>query len=142
MTGRYFNDVFDNPAIYTPGNALVYHDGQPNRSQNVIVQEFHTFSPSVINDARFTWSQVNGRQIPPSNSPDLAELGSQIYQPSDAPKVIEGISVSGMFSFGDHALGDFVRNNYVWYDDVKIVRGKLQHWLRWPRRILSARCNE
>ena len=124
VTGRYFIDTFDNPAIYAPGNALVYHDGQPNRSQNLVVQEFHIFSPAIINDARFTWSQVNGRQTPPSNSPDLKDLGSNIYQPTDAPKVIEGISVTGLFSFGDHALGSFVRNSYVWYDDVKIVKGR------------------
>jgi hypothetical protein len=124
LMGRYFNDVFDNPAIYTPGNALVYHDGQPNRSQNVTVQELHIFRPNILNDARFTFSRVNGQQVPPSNSPDLADLGVNLFQPSNAPKVIEGISVSGLFSFGDHAFGGFVRNNFVWYDDVKIVHGR------------------
>jgi hypothetical protein len=124
IMGRYFLDVFDNPAIYTPGNALVYHDGQPNRSQNLVIQEFHIFSPNILNDARFTFSRVNGRQVPPSNSPELTDLGVNLFQPDNAPKVIEGISVTGLFSFGDHAFGGFVRNNYVWYDDVKIVRGR------------------
>jgi hypothetical protein len=124
LMGRYFIDVFDNPAIYTPGNILVYHDGQPNRSQNLVVQELHIFSPTFLNDMRFTASQVNGRQLPPSNSPGLADLGANLFQPTNAPKVIEGVSVSGLFSFGDHAFGGFVRNNYVWYDDVKIVRGR------------------
>jgi hypothetical protein len=124
LMGRYFLDAFDNPAIYTPGNILVYRDGQPNRSQNLTVQEFHIFSPGVLNDARFTFSRVNGRQVPPSNSPNLSDLGISIFQPENAPKVIEGVSVTGLFSFGDHAFGGFVRNNYVWYDDVKIVRGR------------------
>jgi hypothetical protein len=65
LMGRYFLDTFNNPAIYTPGNILVYHDGQPNHSQNLVVQEFHIFSPSIINDARFSFSRVNGQQIPP-----------------------------------------------------------------------------
>jgi hypothetical protein len=124
LMGRYFLDGFDNPAIYTPGNILVYRDGQPNRSQNLVVQELHIFNPNVLNDARFTVSRVNGRQVPPSNSPQLGDLGSNVYQPTNAPKVIEGVSVSGLFSFGDHAFGGFVRNNYVWYDDVKVVRGR------------------
>jgi len=124
LTGRYFLDQFNNPAIYTPGNILVYRDGQPNRSQNLVVQELHIFSPAVLNDFRFTASQVNGRQVPPSNSLNLSELGVNLFQPTNAPKIIEGVSVSGLFSFGDHAFGGFVRNNYVWYDDVKIVRGR------------------
>ena len=124
LMGRYFLDVFDNPAIYTPGNILVYHDGQPNRSQNLVVQELHIFSPQILNDARFTFSRVNGQQVPPSNAPDLSDLGVNLYQPSNAPKAIEGVSVSGLFSFGDHAFGGFVRNNYIWYDDVKIVKGR------------------
>jgi hypothetical protein len=124
LMGRYFLDEFDNPAIYTPGNILVYRDGQPNRSQNLVVQELHIFNPDVLNDARFTFSRVNGRQVPPSNSPQLGDLGSNVYQPTNAPKVIEGVSVSGLFSFGDHAFGGFVRKNYVWYDDVKVVRGR------------------
>jgi hypothetical protein len=124
LMGRYFLDQFDNPAIYTPGNILVYRDGQPNRSQNLVVQELHIFSPNVLNDARFTFSRVNGRQVPPSNSRQLGDLGSNVYQPDNAPKVIEGVSVTGLFSFGDHAFGGFVRNNYVWYDDAKIVHGR------------------
>jgi hypothetical protein len=124
LMGRYFLDIFDNPAIYTPGNVLVYRDGQPNRSQNLAVQELHIFNPAVLNDARFTFSRVNGRQVPPSNSPELSDLGVNLFQPENAPKVIEGVSVTGLFSFGDHAFGGFVRNNYVWYDDVKIVKGR------------------
>jgi hypothetical protein len=53
----------------------------------------------------------------------LTDLGVNLYQPTNSPKVLEGISVSGFFSFGDHAFGGFVRNNYFWYDDVKIVKG-------------------
>src|SRR5262249_1261707 len=89
-----------------------------------VMQDLHIFRPNVLNEVRFTFSRVNGRQVPPTNSPQLSDLGVNLYQPANAPKVIEGVSVSGLFSFGDHAFGGFVRNNYVWYDDVKIVRGR------------------
>ena len=125
VTGRYFLDQFDNAAIYIPGNVLTYRDGQPNRSQNLMVQGIHIFGPAVLNDLRFTLSRVNGRQVPPTNAPNYNDLGVNMYQPGPPiPKAIEGISVSGIFSFGDHAFGGFVRNNYVWNDDVKWVRGR------------------
>lgn len=123
LMGRYFNDVYNNPSIYSGGNILTYNDGQPNRSQNALLQEMHTFSPNLLNDARLTFSRVNGQHVPPSNAPNLSDLGVNIYQPS-GPKSIQGVSVSGLFSFGDHSFGGFVRNDYTLYDDLKISKGR------------------
>lgn len=124
LTGRYFRDTFDNPAIYVTGNVLTYKDGQPNVSQNLLVDETHIFNAAVLNDLHFTFSEVDGAQNPPSNAPDYADLGVNMYQPSGIPKAIESISISGLFSFGDHPSGVFDRHNYVWGDDVKWVHGR------------------
>jgi Carboxypeptidase regulatory-like domain len=124
FTARYFLDTYINPAIYTDGNILTYNDGQPNRSQNLLLQEVHTFGSKVMNDARFTFTRVNGLHTPPTNAPDLSDLGVNLYQPGGVPKAMQGISVSGIFSFGDHPFGGFIRNNYFLYDDVKIEKGR------------------
>jgi hypothetical protein len=124
LSGRYFRDIFINPALYTSGNILTYKDGQPNISQNLLVDETHVFSMALLNDAHFTYSEVNGSQNPPSNAPDYADLGVNIYQPSGIPKAIESISISGLFSFGDHPYGVFVRHNYLGGDDIKWVHGR------------------
>lgn len=123
LTGRYFNDVYKNPAIYSSGNILTYADGQPNRSQNALIQEIHTFSPNILNDVRLTFSRVDGLHIPPPNAPNLSDLGVNIYQPA-GPKSIQSVSVSGLFSFGDHSYGGFIRNDYFLYDDLKISKGR------------------
>jgi hypothetical protein len=39
LTGRYFLDTYINPAIDTDSDILTYIDGQPNRSQNLLLQE-------------------------------------------------------------------------------------------------------
>jgi len=124
LSGRYFRDTFINPALYTSGNALTYRDGQPNVSQNLLVDETHIFSTAVLNDAHFTYSEVNGSQNPPSNAPDYTDLGINMYQPAGIPKAIESISISGLFSFGDHPYGVFVRHNYIGGDDIKWVHGR------------------
>jgi hypothetical protein len=123
-TFRYFIDTFDNPSIYVSGNILTYRNGQPNRSQNILLQETHIFSPAILNDFRFSVARVNGKQRPPSNTPNLRDLGVDIYQPDDVMKAIEPFSVTGLFSFGANAPGDFTRNNFVWADDVKWVVGR------------------
>ncbi|MGD0778487.1 MAG: carboxypeptidase regulatory-like domain-containing protein, partial [Candidatus Solibacter sp.] len=124
LTGRYFLDQYDNPPIYADGNILTYKDGLPNRSQNLLVQEIHVFSPTLLNDFRFTFSRVYGMQITAANSPDYNDLGVTMYQPTGVAKAIESISVSGLFSFGDHPLGTFVRNNYFWNNDLSWVHGR------------------
>ena len=123
LTGRYFIDNYSNPAIYSNSNILTYNDGQPNTSQNALIQEIHTFSPTLLNDARISFSRVNGLHVPPANAPDLTDLGVNMYQPGGR-KAMQGISVTNLFSFGDHAFGGFVRNDYTVYDDLKISRGR------------------
>jgi hypothetical protein len=139
LTGRYFRDTFNNPAIYQMGNILTYKDGQPNISQNLLVSETHIFSPSILNDFRFTRSEVDGAQNPPSNAPDYADLGVNMYQPSGIPKAIESISISGLFSFGDHPSGVFDRVNYVFDNDVKWVHGR--HSIAFGGSMLYASLN-
>jgi Carboxypeptidase regulatory-like domain len=120
---RYFIDNYDNPAIYSTGNILTYNDGEPNTSQNALIQELHTFSPNLLNDARISFSRVDGLHVPPVNAPDFTDLGVNMYQPGGR-KAMQGISVGDLFSFGDHAFGGFVRNDYTFYDDVKMSRGR------------------
>jgi hypothetical protein len=139
LTGRYFRDTFNNPAIYQTGNILTYKDGQPNVSQNLLGSETHIFSQSILNDFRFTRSEVDGAQNPPSNAPDYADLGVNMYQPSGTPKAIESIDISGFFSFGDHPEGTFDRVNYVFDDDVKWVHGR--HSISFGGSVLLASLN-
>ncbi len=124
ITGRYFRDTYINPSIYEDGNILTYRDGYPNISQNLLLSESHIFSNSLLNDFRFTRSSVDGTQNPPSNAPDYADLGVNMYQPEGIPKAIESLSVSGLFSFGSYPYGKFARANYIWDDDVKWVLGR------------------
>jgi Carboxypeptidase regulatory-like domain len=123
LTARYFIDNYNNPAIYSSGNILTYNDGQPNTSQNALIQEIHTFSPTLLNDARISFSRVDGLHVPPANAPDFTDLGVNMYQPGGR-KAMQGISVTNLFSFGDHAFGGFVRNDYTFYDDFKIEKGR------------------
>jgi len=124
ITGRYFRDTFINPSIYETGNILTYKDGYPNVSQNLLLSETHVFNNAILNDFRFTRSSVDGTQNPPSNAPDYADLGVNMYQPASIPKAIESISISGLFSFGSYPFGNFSRSNYIWDDDVKWVHGR------------------
>ena len=108
LTGRYFRDVFINPALYVGGNVLTYKDGQPNVSQNLLADETHIFSTAVLNDLHFTFSEVNGAHQNHSAF-QCARLRRSWGESVSTVGYSQGdrkyFSISGLFSFGRPSLG-------------------------------------
>src|SRR5205085_7786542 len=91
-------------------------------SQNYLLHETHVFSPTLLNDARFSYSREKASRGPAANAISVADLGVNLpFQPI---KAIQQIRVNGGFSFGDNPSAAFVRNNFTWSDDVSWVRAK------------------
>src|SRR5207248_6738667 len=91
-------------------------------SQNYLLHETHVFSPTLLNDARFSYSREKASRGPAANAISVADLGVNLpFQPI---KAIQQIRVNGVFSFGDNPSAAFVRNNFSWSDDVSWVVGR------------------
>jgi hypothetical protein len=116
-----WNDFF-NKAVFDPQNVLTLVSGSEITSQNYLLHEIHIFRTNLLNDARFTYWRLKSSRGPAPGSPNVADFGVQnIYQAT--PKSVQGISVSGFFSFSESPFAAFVRQGFTWADDLSWTHG-------------------
>lgn len=121
---RYFLDKYtDNPNL-DPKNYLSAVSQSQINSHNAIIGETHIFNSNLLNDARIGFSRVSTNAGPPKNSISVADLGVNVYQPSEFAKALDGIQVASYFDLGSFPPSIMNRNNYLISDDVTWVRGK------------------
>ena len=112
MTGSYLYDYANAITPYGGNNlmgpAQYYQDG----AQNAGISWLHTFSPTILNQARFSYTR-NIRNFPG----DPSVLGMpDVYSYFDSPTIGYGNS-EGYPQF-------FTTNEFVWKDDLSITKGK------------------
>jgi hypothetical protein len=122
LSGRYFVQHFRSAGIFDNNNLLTYSDQARVRSQNVVLNETHIFSPTLLNEFHFTFNRTHASRNPPPGAPNVNDFGLNIFQPQ--PNAIQSVNVSGFFSFGDNPSAEFVRNGFEWTDQVRWIRGK------------------
>ncbi len=121
LTFRAYYVRFHKDPVFDPANILTYTDGSTIPSHNYLIHESHVFSPTFLNDARFSFSREAARRGPGDGVPSVREFGVNIpFQP--ARNAIQTVNVSGGFNFGDNPDASFIRNNFTWSDDVSLVR--------------------
>ncbi len=112
---RYDWQLFTNQPVYTPTNILSYADGSNIIAQNVLAQETHIFSPSLLNEFRVGFLRDASQRGPATNVPSVRTFGVNIpYQPP--ANDVQSVNVSGFFSFGDNPFARFTRNNIIGND--------------------------
>ncbi len=120
---RFNKDWYNQPGIFADNNLLTYANSTPDTSYNLALQETHIFSPTLLNDFRFGVTREVTHRAPPPGTPSVRDFGVQnIYQGPD--KTLEGMTVSGDFSFGALAKGYFARATFAWYDSIRWVKGR------------------
>src|SRR5262249_7614112 len=123
LTGRYFADKFYTPSIWDPHFAMTYTDGVNFLVQNALFQETHIFTPTLLNDFRLGFHREHNNRFVPPASPNLNDLGSNVWQPS-AYKALESISVSGFSGTGSNTGSRWPRNTLTFADDVRWSNGR------------------
>ncbi len=122
VSGRYFFDRFENSAFLDLKNYLSNSTFSLVTSHNMMLNETHTFSATLVNDFRISVAREVASRGPAGGSINLIDLGVNIYQPPGI-KTIEGINVSGYFNVGQTNPATFVRNQYSINNVVSWVRG-------------------
>ncbi len=96
------------------------------RFTNVVVSDFHTFSPRTVNEFRFSWHQRDTLSVVPVNRTTPADLGIEGIVPDDPnaagpPRV----DITGFSTFGNTIQGPQGRddNTFQWVDNVNHNRG-------------------
>jgi len=128
LTGRYEFDRFVRPPYTPPQELLAYTDGQTIISQNALLHETHTFSPTILNDFRLSYSRETSVRGPGADAPDVQDFNSTLPD-AVSPAAIQAVSIQNGntgngFSFGTNPHGTFLRSTIVTSDDVSWEKGK------------------
>lgn len=123
LTFRGTWNTFVNQAVFDPQNVLTLSSGSKITSQNYLFHEIHIVRSNLLNDARFTYWRLKSSRGPAPGSPNVADFGVQnIFQA--APKSVQGMTVSGFFSFSESPFAAFVRQGFTWADDLTWTHGR------------------
>jgi hypothetical protein len=124
LTLRYEYDRFTKAPVFNPKFLVQYTDAtHAITAQNALIHETHTFSPTLLNDARISYSREIASRGPASTAVDATGFGTALpFEPT--PSAVQGIGVQGGFSFGDNPTGLFIRQNFGFANDVSWVLGK------------------
>jgi len=128
ISGRYEFDRFVRGAYTPPTELLAYTDGQTIESQNALLHETHTFSPSFLNDFRLSYSRETSVRGPGANAPNASDFGVSGID-AVVPAAIQSITIQNgntgnAFSFGTNPHGTFLRSTIVTSDDFSWEKGK------------------
>ena len=104
----FFNEdqVFTDPFAFGGSTIPGFGTTGELRFTNVVVSDFHTFSPRTVNEFRFSWHQRDTLSVIPLNRTSPAELGIQGVIPDD-PNAAgpPRIDITGFTTFGNTIQG-------------------------------------
>ncbi|MGC1784424.1 MAG: carboxypeptidase regulatory-like domain-containing protein [Acidobacteriaceae bacterium] len=121
LTARYFYYGYSKQAAFPDNNLFALTTGRSIPSTNAILEETHTFSANLLNEARFDYQRIAGLDTTPSGVPNAKSLGEQVNQ-DPLPSTIDGISTNE-WSLGAAWPVAWVRNQFEGSDDLQWVHG-------------------
>ena len=122
LSGRYFFDRFENVPFLDLHNYLAHQDFSIIDSHNLMLNETHVFTPSLLNDFRASFAREFSQRGPAAGSIDVTTLGVKIYEPP-GDHIIESLGVNGFFSIGQTDPASFTRDQYSISDNISWVHG-------------------
>ena len=134
MFVTFFNEdqVFTDPFAFGGSTIPGFGTSGNLRFTNVVVSDFHTFSPRSVNEFRFSWHQRDTLSVVPVNKTSPADLGIQGIVPDD-PSAIgpPRVDITGFSTFGNTIQGPQGRddNTFQYVDNFSHNRGN--HHFKW-----------
>jgi hypothetical protein len=107
-------------------NILYNGDVTNNKHKSGVAGWTHTFSPTVLNDARFSATRYNFENLPDGVGTDFTtQLGLPSFATGDLQR-FPPVTATGVAGFGGNASIPLLRReyHYQWMDSLTIVRGK------------------
>jgi hypothetical protein len=122
LTFRFFEDNYTKLGGFDGKNLFTLTTQRSIPATSALAQEEHTFSSSLINDARMSYLRINGQNTTPAGVPSWSSLGSHLNQ-DPAPHTINEFTTNEV-DLGAGWPVSWVRNQFEWSDDLHWVRGR------------------
>jgi hypothetical protein len=123
LSGRYFKSWVGSPAYLDQKNVLAQYSGGQWYNESVSVSDTHTFSPTLVNQALFSFNHSDGAFVPIQPTKSLVDLGAKY---SNAPIYKWQIAVAGYFSIDTADTNNFPRREWQFLDTLRLTHGKNQ----------------
>lgn len=123
LSGRYYKSWASSPAFLDQKNVLAQTSGGQWFNESVSVTDTHTFSPTLVNQALFSFGHTDGAFQPIQPTKSLVDLGAKY---SNDPIYKWQISVSGYFSIDTADTNRFPRGERQFVDTLRWTKGRNQ----------------
>ena len=120
QSGVFFSSALGGPGTEKFGN----WDGWGNSTNNTMVQYMRTFTPTLLNEARFGWQHNLFFRTPQNSSFDPSTLIPGVIKPVEGLGGLPGISILGFRGFGDSPGSGDRQATYELYDAFTWIRNK------------------
>ena len=122
LFGHYYQNYWNQNAIYDPTNLLSYTSYFNTRYHNALISHTHVFTNNLLNNLILNYQREVALRGGPPGSPNITAFGVQnIWQPATGPYL--QATISGYFGASSSAYAGWFRNNYTFNDDVHWVKG-------------------
>lgn len=122
LTGRYWDSYAETPAILTPDNYLEQTTGRTWLNRSVNLTDTHTFGGSVMNQAMFAFTRMDGHNAPIIPPSGIASFGSNYYNDNMPQWHVTVAGYFGTLNTGDTNI--FLRDEYTFTDTVRVTTGR------------------
>jgi Carboxypeptidase regulatory-like domain len=122
LFGHYFQDFFNQPAVYDPNMLASYRSYFSTRYHSALLAETHIFTPRLVNNLVLNWQRIVALRGGPPDSQNITGYGVQnLWQPNNGPYL--AARVNGYFGASSSAFAGWYRGNYTFNDDLHWVKG-------------------
>ena len=120
--GRYYQNYFEQAAVYNPAMLASYRSYFNTRYQNALLAETHTFTSNILNSLIISYQREVSLRGGPPGSQDITAFGvKNLWQPPTGPYL--AATVTNYFGASSSAFAGWLRNNYTFNDDLHWVKG-------------------
>jgi len=123
VSGRYYRSWASASASLNPANYLERNSGGQWINESVSLTDTHSFTPTLINQALFSFSRTDGFFVPPQPDKSLASLGLNYY---NDPIIKWDIDIAGYFRIDTGDTNSFPREEFQYLDTLRWSKGKHQ----------------
>jgi outer membrane receptor protein involved in Fe transport len=121
ITGRFFTSEANQQGFLAPGDYFSALPGAVWRNTSIVGSDTYTISPTLVNQAMFSFNRTNNTNKPIYPAEGIAGLGSAMYN-DKTPEIY--LQVNGYFLLDTQDTNTFFRQEYQYDDTLRWTRGK------------------
>jgi len=124
ISGRFYISNASQPADFDPKNLYKQVKQMTWRNTSLIARDTHTFGPSLINQANFSYNRTNNFNLPTSPDKNYNDIGMKGISQDPHPQYY--FTIQGLSGIDSGDTNGFLREEYQAADTLRWTKGRHQ----------------